>query len=388
MPDKELHEKYMQRALELAVKGEGRVEPNPVVGAVVVKDNRVLGEGYHEYFGGPHAEINALNACREPTDGATLYITLEPCAHFGKTPPCVDAVIQAGIKNVVIATRDPNPITDNRGVNKLKEAGLTVVERILQSKARQINAPFFKLHREGLPYIIAKWAMSADGKIATRTGDSKWISSEASRNWLARLREKVGAVMVGIETVLKDDPQLLVKNIPDATGSSALGGFTASGSASLTARNPRRIILDTYARLPLDSQIIKTLDQAETYVAVGPSAPQEKVKQLWESHCHVLEIEEIGGRLNFIKLARKIAESGINKIMIEGGGEVLASAFETGLVDEVIIFLAPKIIGGRDAKTPVEGAGIELVKDAILLEEITAQQVDNDIVIRGRLRKT
>ena len=362
------HEKHMRRALELALKGEGRVEPNPVVGAVLVRDDRVIGEGYHEYFGGPHAEVNALSTCKESIEGSTLYISLEPCAHQGKTPPCVDMIIQAGIKKVVIATRDPNPITNSRGVTRLKKAGIEVIEGVLQPKARQANAAFFKLHREGLPYVIAKWAMSADGKIATSTGESKWISSEASRNWLGRLREKVGAVMVGIETALKDNPQLLVKNIPGA-------------------KNPRRIILDTYARLPLDSQIIKTVDQAETFIAVGPSAPQEKVKQLWESKCKILEIEEVGGRLNFIKLARKIAESGINKVMLEGGGEVMASAFETGLVDEVIIFLAPKIIGGRDAKTPVEGVGIEKIKDAIRLEEITSEQINDDIVIRGRLTK-
>lgn len=364
----ELDQKYINRALELAVRGEGRVEPNPVVGAVLVKDNRIIGEGWHEYFGGPHAEINALNNAAESPDGSTLYISLEPCAHFGKTPPCVDAVIKAGVKKVVLAVRDPNPITAGKGAATLKKAGIEVVEGINERKAREINAPFFKLHLEGLPYIIAKWAMSLDGKIAARTGDARWISSEESRAFVHQFREKMGAIMVGIRTVLNDDPSLL-------------------GRVAGAAKNPRRIILDSFARLPLESRIIKTLPQAETYLVVSANAPQERVKKIYELGVKIFEIEEVGGALNFIKLGRKLAESGINKILIEGGSSVLASAFEANLVDEIMVFIAPKIIGGKEALSPVGGKGIELIKDALQLEEFTVEHLGSDLLIRSHLKR-
>jgi len=363
----ELSQKYINRALELAIRGEGRVEPNPVVGAVLVKDGRVIGEGWHEYFGGPHAEINAINNATEPVAGATLYITLEPCAHFGKTPPCVDTIIKSGIKKVVIGVRDVNPVTAGKGIATLKKAGLEVVEGINERKAREINAPFFKLHKEGLPYIIAKWAMSIDGKIASRTGDAKWISSDESRAFVHQFRERMGAIMVGINTVLADDPTLLGR--PGAK------------------RHPKRVILDSFARLPVTSQIVKTLLQAETYVVVSPNAPQERVQKLYELGVKVFEIEEVGGSLNLIKLGRKLAETGINKVLLEGGGAVLASAFETHLVDEVMVFIVPKIIGGKEAISPVGGKGIELIKDALLLEPFTVEHIGNDLLVRACLKR-
>lgn len=365
--DFELHQKYIIRALELAALGEGRVEPNPLVGAVLVKDNRVISEGYHEYFGGPHAEINAINNAKESVEGSTLYINLEPCAHFGKTPPCVDAIIKAGIRKVVMTIRDPNPVTAGKGVATLKKAGVEVLEGISERKAREINAPFFKLHLEGLPYFIAKWAMSLDGKIATHTGDSKWISSEESRMFLHEFRGKMGGIMVGIETVLSDNPTLLGR----------------PGSQ----HNPRRIILDSFARIPLDSQIIKTLHQAETYLAVSPSAPQEKVKKLYDTGVKVLEIEGISGKLNLLKLARKLAEIGINKILLECGGTLMASAFESDLIDELMVFIAPKIIGGKEAHTPVAGEGIESIKNTLTMENMQIEAIGNDILVKGRIKR-
>ncbi|MBI4833438.1 MAG: bifunctional diaminohydroxyphosphoribosylaminopyrimidine deaminase/5-amino-6-(5-phosphoribosylamino)uracil reductase RibD [Planctomycetes bacterium] len=365
--DLELHQKYINRAMELAARGEGMVEPNPMVGAVIVRDDKVISEGWHEHFGGPHAEINAFNNTKESVEGATLYINIEPCAHFGKTPPCVDAIIKAKIGKVVFSVRDPNPVTAGKGVTILRNAGIDVVEGIGERKARLLNAPFFKLHTEGLPYFIAKWAMTVDGKTATRSGDSKWISSEESRSFSHEFREKMGAIMVGIGTILKDNPKLLGRE----------------GAKN----NPRRIILDSFARLPPDSEIVKTLKQAETHVVISPNAPQEKVKQLFELGVKIFEIEEVSGKINFLKLARKLTELGINKVLIEGGGEVLASAFEADLVDEVMVFIAPKIIGGRDAKTPVAGEGLDILKNAFTLADPEVRLIGNDILVRSRINR-
>lgn len=366
-----LADKYMTRALALALKGEGRVEPNPLVGAVIVKNNRIIGEGYHQYFGGPHAEVNALCSTRASVKNSTLYITLEPCAHHGKTPPCVDAIIQAGIKKVVLACREPNPITAGRGIKRLKTAGIKVTEGMFREKAQQINAPFFKLHRKGLPYVVAKWAMSMDGKIATRSGNAKWISSALSRDWAHQYRSRFaapgGAIMVGIETILKDDSLLLV---------------------SLNAvRNPQRIILDAYARLPLKSRIIKTLSRAGIYVVVAPDALRTRVHKLAASGCQILEVATRRGYINLSNLSRQLAKRGINKILVEGGGEVLASAFKAGLVDEVLIFIAPKIIGGRNTKTPVEGEGITDLKKAWLLKDISVATIGPDILVKARVNR-
>ena len=365
--DLEQHQKYINRAMELAVQGEGQVEPNPMVGAVIVRDERIISEGWYEHFGGPHAEINAFNKAKESVEGATLYTNLEPCAHFGKTPPCVDAIIKAKIKKVVLSVRDVNPITAGKGITALRNAGIEVVEGIGERKARLLNAPFFKLHTEGLPYFIAKWAMTLDGKMATRSGDSKWISSEESRSFSHEFREKMGAIMIGIGTALKDNPKLLGRE----------------GAKN----NPRRIILDSFARLPPDSEIVKTLKQAETHVVISPNAPQERVKQLFELGVKIFEIEEVSGKINFLKLARKLTELGINKVLIEGGGEVLASAFEADLVDEVMVFIAPKIVGGRNALVPVAGEGVDLIKNAFTLADPEIKQIGGDILIRSRINR-
>ena len=365
--DLEIHQKYIKRALELAAKAEGVVEPNPLVGAVLVKDDKIIGEGYHEYFGGPHAEINAIESVKESVEGATLYITLEPCAHSGKTAPCVDVIIKSGIIKVVFSVRDPNPVTDGKGAAILKKANIETIEGIGEKKSRRLNAPFFKLHKEGLPYFIGKWAMTLDGKIAAKTGDSKWISSEDSRMFMHEFRQKMGAVMVGINTVLADDPRLLARE----------------GSK----HHPKRIILDSFARMPLDSRLIETIGQSEVYLVVSPSAPQEKVKQLYELGVKILEIEEIDGKINFIKLARNLTEKGINKILLEGGGELLASAFESDLIDETMVFVAPKIIGGKGAKCPVLGNGIEFMKDAIKLDGFQVKTIGDDILLFSRMRQ-
>ncbi len=361
------HEVYMHLALELASNGEGWVAPNPLVGAVIVKNNRIIGRGYHPYFGGPHAEINAINSVEKPEQikGATLYLTLEPCSYFGKTPSCADAIVHSGIGQVVIATRDPNPLVRGRGVRLLKQHDINVIEGVLEPEARAINKPFFKAQQKGLPYVIAKWAMSMDGKLATRPGQSRWITSEESRDYSKYIRAQSQAVMVGIETVLKDNPGLLawVKYMG----------------------NPIRIILDSKARLPLNSKLVKTIAQGPVWVMVSASAPENRVRLLKQKGVKVFRVPLLNGRLDFKAAMKTLVDNGINKLMIEGGSEVLGSAFYNKVVDEVYCFIAPKIIGGRDAQVPVEGKGVFRIADALQLKNVTVKYINLDVLVHGYL---
>jgi len=379
-------ERYMRIALGLALKGEGFVEPNPLVGSVIVKNNHIIGKGYHAYFGGPHAEINAINSVTNPRPqrrgspkaagllkGATLYLTLEPCAYFGKTPPCAPAIVQSGIKKVVIATKDPNHLVNGKGIRFLKQHGISVTEGVLRKEAGGINKPFFKLHQKGLPYIVAKWAMSLDGKLATKTGDSKWITSEKSRNYAKGIRAKMNGVMVGIGTVLKDNPTLL-PNPP-------LSPFNKGGGKG--GFNPVRIILDSQARLPLTSNLVRTLDKGDIYLMISSRAPQRKIHLLEHKRVRFFGVPSRKGKLDFMAMLKILAKNGVNKIMIEGGGEVLGSAFDHKVVDEVYAFIAPKIIGGRDAKKPAEGNGINKIKDALQLKDVNIKYLNPDILIHG-----
>jgi diaminohydroxyphosphoribosylaminopyrimidine deaminase/5-amino-6-(5-phosphoribosylamino)uracil reductase len=375
--------KYIRLAVEIAKRGEGKVEPNPLVGAVIVKDGKIIGKGYHQYFGGPHAEINAINSVRNHADlkGATLYINLEPCAHFGKTPPCAPAVIQSGIKKVVIAKQDPNPLVSGKGIQMLRDAGITVelLKGTIAKEAEQMNATFFKLQKTGLPYVIAKWAMTADGKLATVTGDSKWISSEQSRELVQEIRSKVSGILVGINTVLKDNPMLIPHPVRDR--SSRMTAIS-NGARPL----PSRIIIDSFARIPLNSQIVKTANHITTYIAVSKSAPAKKLQVLTEKGCIIIKTKS-KNTVDLKDLFRQLAAFGINKILVEGGGEILGSIFAGNLADEVYIFIAPKITGGRDAKTPVEGPGIKLMRNAINLRDMTVKQIGPDVLLHGKVDK-
>ncbi|MFH0887777.1 MAG: bifunctional diaminohydroxyphosphoribosylaminopyrimidine deaminase/5-amino-6-(5-phosphoribosylamino)uracil reductase RibD [Planctomycetota bacterium] len=364
-------ERYMRLALDLALKGEGFVEPNPLVGAVIVKNNKIIGKGYHSYFGGPHAEINAINSVKNPEQlkGSTLYLTLESCVHFGKTPPCAPAIVQSGIKEVVIAARDPNQLVSGKGIGFLKQNGIKIIEGVLRKEAENINKPFFKLHLKGLPYVVAKWAMSLDGKLATKTGDSKWITSEKSRNYAKSIRAQCQGVMVGIGTVLADNPVLLPK--------------VKSYKLKVKSKNPVRIILDSNARLPLQSNLVRTLDKGDVYVMVSRTAPKNKIAQLEVNGCQVFTVPTENGLLNLRAALKILAKNGINKIMMEGGGEVLGSAFDHKVVDEVYAFIAPKIIGGSDSKMPVSGKGILKIKDALNLKDVTVKYLNPDILVHG-----
>jgi diaminohydroxyphosphoribosylaminopyrimidine deaminase/5-amino-6-(5-phosphoribosylamino)uracil reductase len=359
-------ELYMRKALELAEKGRGRVEPNPMVGAIVVKDGVVLSEGWHENFGGPHAEVTAIERAGDRAEGATLYVTLEPCAHYGKTPPCVEKIISSGIRKVVFPIMDPNPLTSGKGRQGLQEAGIEVVEGVLKEEAKKLNAPFFKLMTTGMSYVIAKWAMSLDGKTATYTGDSRWVSSKESREYVHKIRSQVDAVVVGINTVLRDDPLL-----------------TSRIQGSIPPRRTKRIVLDSQARLPMGCKLLATLGEAEVVVATTASAPREKVEGLKKAGCEVLTLKGDEKGVDPAEFLKVLGQRQFTNILLEGGGSLTASFFERGLVDKVIVFIAPKIIGGAEAKSPVGGKGVASVKEALRLEEVKTMRVGEDVLIEG-----
>lgn len=359
----------MRRALELAARGIGAVEPNPPVGAVVVNDDlELLGEGYHERCGGPHAEVHALAAAGERARGATLYVTLEPCAHFGRTPPCAPLVVQSGVRRVVIAVEDPAEHTSGAGLQILREAGIDVEIGLLAEEGRRLIAPFTKLMTRGMPYVHAKWAMTLDGRIATRTGSSRWISGEESRRIVHKLRGRMDAIIVGIGTAVADDP-LLTARPPGP-------------------RTPARVVVDREARLPLESRLVQSASDGPVVAVVG-DAPQDRCDALRRAGIEVLNagVEDCQGatRVDLPALLRELGRRRMTNVLIEGGGRLLGSAVDAGLVDESHIFLAPKLVGGRGAPGPVGGEGVADIADALVLEEIEVVRAGGDIYVRGRI---
>ncbi len=352
-------EGFMRRALELAARGGVRVAPNPRVGALLVRGGRVVGEGCHRRFGGPHAEVLALRAAGARAKAATMYVTLEPCApHPKKTPPCSERLASSGVRRLVVAMRDPNPLVDGRGIAALRRAGIRVEVGCLEREARELNAPFVKFHTRGLPYVVAKWAMTLDGKIATRTGDSRWVSNERSRAWLHRFRDGFQAILVGSGTLLRDDPLL-------------------RGSRT----RPSRIVLDARARTPLDAKVVRTAREQETVVAVAPGAPARRLAALRRRGVRILELDVRDLRVVF----EALAEEGLHRILVEGGGEVHSSVLSSGVADEVCVFVAPKLVGGRAAKTPVEGEGLDRMAEALALRDLEVRRIGGDLLVRGRL---
>lgn len=354
-------EKFMRRALALAERGGTAVAPNPKVGAVVVRGGRTVGEGFHRRFGGPHAEVYALRAAGARARGATLYVSLEPCApHPKKTPPCTELLARSGVSRVVCAMRDPNPAVRGRGIALLRRAGIRVEVGPLAREAAETNAAFVKFHETGLPYVAVKWAATLDGKIATRTGDSRWISGEKSRAWLHRWRDTFQAILVGSGTLLRDDP-------------------TLRGART----KPARIILDTHARTPVTAQVVRTAREQATWIAVSAKAPERRVKALEHAGVQVLRLELLDLKL----VLEALAEQGLHRILVEGGGEVHASVLDERLADEACIFIAPKIIGGRAAKTPVEGEGCDRMSEALALSDVRTERIGDDVLIRGRFAR-
>ncbi|KUK54423.1 MAG: Riboflavin biosynthesis protein RibD [Desulfotomaculum sp. 46_296] len=359
----------MGRALELARLGRGKTSPNPMVGAVVVNDGKVAGEGYHHKAGSPHAEIIALDNAGEKAKGATLYVNLEPCCHYGRTGPCANAVVEAGISRVVIAMSDPNPLVCGKGIAYLKQRNVEVTTGVLEEEALLLNEIFIKYITTGRPFVMLKTAMSVDGKIAARTGDSRWVTGPEARSWVHVLRNLYDAVLVGINTVLADDPLLTVR-LPGEKG-----------------KNPVRVVVDSLARTPLNSQVLSQLAEAPTIIATTGGAGVQKIARLKETGAEVLVVPGDGPRVDLKRLMADLAGREITSVMIEGGGEINASALESGLVDKVIWFIAPKIVGGRLSPGPVGGRGITLMADAAQIENLTVTRFGEDICLEGYLKQ-
>jgi diaminohydroxyphosphoribosylaminopyrimidine deaminase/5-amino-6-(5-phosphoribosylamino)uracil reductase len=353
--------KYMARALELAALALGRTSPNPMVGCVVVRDGQVIGEGYHHKAGEPHAEVNAINAAGDIT-GATLYVTLEPCCFHGKTPPCSDLIISRKPARVVVAMPDPNPRVSGEGIFQLRAAGIAVDVGVMEEEARRLNEIFSKYIVSHMPFVIAKCGMSLDGKIATWTGDSKWVTSEVSRRMVHELRNAVDAILVGSRTVMLDDPSLTTRLDRDGT------------------KDPIRVICDADNYLDPSATVFQKKSAAPTWVAVPDSRTFEGADEL-------LRIPPSKNGLDMRLLMHELGARNVTSVLIEGGGTTLASAFDAGVVDKVMFFIAPKIVGGKDAITAVEGEGAARMCDAIALERMTAKPVGEDILIEAYVKR-
>jgi len=358
--------RYMMEALRLARKGRGMVSPNPLVGAVIVQGNKIVGSGYHHFYGGPHAEVYALKSAGERARGADLYINLEPCCHRGKTPPCTDALIKSGIRRAFIGITDPNPLVSGRGIRKLRKAGIEVATGILQKECRLLNEPFIKYITQKVPFVVLKLAATLDGKIATTSGDSRWISGEAARRLVHRLRSEVDAVLVGSGTVLADDPQLTVRHYSGAN-----------------RKNPVRIVVDTRLRTPLSSQLLRTAHEIKTIIATTQQAPKSKISKIKQCGAEVFVASSRNGRVDLKRLMRHLAQQGIAYVVVEGGSELSAAALRDGVVDKVFFFYAPKIIGGAHAHSMVGGKGVPRISDAIRLTNVHYKKLGEDILVEG-----
>lgn len=358
---------YMRRAMELAYRGTGAVNPNPLVGAVVVKDGRIIAEGWHQCYGGPHAERNALKNKTEDVEGATMYVTLEPCCHTGKTPPCTDAVIEHRIAKVVVGLTDPNPLVAGKGIKKLRDAGIEVVAGVLEDELREQNRVFLKYITTRMPWVILKAAMTLDGKIAAHTGDSRWVTGEESRHYVQRMRAEFPSIMVGSGTVRTDDPLLNCRLEGDV-------------------RQPVRIVVDSRAAIALDSHIVRTAGEYRTVVVHTDQAPLRQLEALQAAGVETLLCAARDNRVDIREMLHTLGTSGIDAVLLEGGGELNDTFIRERLVDEVCIFVAPKIIGGREAKTPVEGIGFARMNEAVELYDTRITPIGSDFMIRGKIK--
>ncbi|QIA27770.1 bifunctional diaminohydroxyphosphoribosylaminopyrimidine deaminase/5-amino-6-(5-phosphoribosylamino)uracil reductase RibD [Thermaerobacter sp. PB12/4term] len=360
---------FMRRALRLAARARGRTHPNPIVGAVIVRDGEVVGEGFHRRAGEPHAEIEALRTAGERARGATLYVTLEPCCHYGRTPPCTGAIMAAGVRRVVVAMVDPDPRVAGRGIAALAAAGIEVAVGLEEEAARRLNEAYIVHRRLGRPMVTAKYAMTLDGRIATARGDSRWVTGIRARRWAHRLRDRVDAILVGVGTVLADDPLLTVRLHP--------GG-----------RDPLRIVLDSHARTPPTARVVQVarLSPAPTWVAVTPGAPAARVRGLEEAGARIVTLPAgPDGRVSLPHLLRLLAAEGVVHLLVEGGATVHGAFFGARLVDRVVALVAPKLAGGAEAPGPIAGPGVERMADAPVLRRVFARRLGSDWLIGGYL---
>ncbi len=390
----------MKRAIVLAQKGSGWVNPNPMVGAVVVKNSHIIGEGFHEYFGAPHAEVNALKELNwrdqpELLHNATLYVNLEPCSHQGKTPPCTHLIAESGIRRVVIGMTDPNPLVNGKGIEFLQSRHIIVDVGILGARARKLNEVFIKYISTGRPFVILKTAMTLDGKIATVNNASRWITGAASRKMVHLMRQQLTAVMVGVDTVISDDPRLDIRLKPGRGNPMLAPDQPVGKQKRFSAKNndpdsiyswkhPIKIIADSHARIPLHARVL-TINPQLTILATTEAAPKNKLHDIERLGAQVLVCPQTEGRVDLPFLMESLGVMGIDSIMIEGGSTLAFSALSEGVVDKVVSFIAPKILGGSKAPTPVGGAGIKVMENALPLFEVSYRKAGDDIVVEGYL---
>jgi diaminohydroxyphosphoribosylaminopyrimidine deaminase/5-amino-6-(5-phosphoribosylamino)uracil reductase len=364
-------DRFMAHALSLALLGQGAVEPNPMVGCVIVQDGKIVGQGFHEQFGGPHAEVNALAEAGDRARGATVYVTLEPCCHHGKTPPCTQALIKAGVKRVVSAVQDPFAEVSGRGIAELQAAGIGCDIGPQSGDANWILAPYRKLIECGRPWVIAKWAMTLDGKLATRLGNSQWISSEASRAVVHQLRARMDAVIVGSNTARLDNPLLTAR----------------PASLADLKRTATRVVVDSAASLSLDSRLVQTASDVPVLVAAGEASTPEACQRLTDSGAEVFECAGTSHQERLSSLLAELGRRRMTNALVEGGSRLLGTFFDIGAVDEAHIFIAPKFAGGETAPSPVGGAGIDQMAQALKLADISIEELEGDVYVHGRIRR-
>ena len=355
----------MERALELAEKGTGKVNPNPLVGAVIVKNGEIIGEGYHECYGEAHAERNAVKNAKESVEDSTIYVTLEPCAHYGKTPPCVDLIIEKKFKKVVIGMLDPNELVAGKSIEKLKKNGIEVIVGIKEEECKKLNEIFIKYITSKSPFVILKSGMSIDGKIATYSGESKWITSKESREDAQNLRNRLNSIMVGVNTIIADDPELTCRINKD--------------------KKLIRIVVDTNLRIPLDSKVVKNKDKL-TIIATILNSNERKKKALRDLGVKIIEVSDKNNKVNLKELVKKLGQEGLDSVLIEGGGTLNFSALEDNIVDKVIFYIAPKILGGENSKSCIAGIGFSELNQAVNLKDISYRKIGEDLVVEGYIK--
>lgn len=362
------HNYYMDLAIKLSLRAKGKTSPNPLVGALVVKGWRIIGEGYHKKAGLPHAEVIALDQAGKEALGSTLYVTLEPCAHFGRTPPCTNTIIKSRVKEVIIGMRDPNPLNNGRGIKILRGHKIHVESGFREDVLRRINSPFIKYITRKIPYVTVKAAESLDGKIATRKGDSKWITSDDSRNYANKMRGYYDAVMVGVNTIIRDNPALTCR-VPDRI-----------------ERQPARIIVDSQLSTPENAKVFSEEGKVIIVTLKRPEAQETANRQILSQKATILEVREKNGQVNLCDMMRKLANLEISSILVEGGGSLIGSLFDDRLVDKVNFFVAPRIIGGKEAIGSVEGRGARELIKAADLEDVSLKKIGSDFLIQGYVK--
>jgi diaminohydroxyphosphoribosylaminopyrimidine deaminase/5-amino-6-(5-phosphoribosylamino)uracil reductase len=359
------HEYYMNLAIRLALKAQGKTSPNPMVGALVVKNGKIVGKGYHEKAGSSHAEVIALDEAEKKSRGACLYVTLEPCAHFGKTPPCVDRIIKSGIKEVVVGMLDPNPLNNGKGIHILKQNKIKVQAGFLENRLRKINEVFIKYITKRMPFVTVKVGQSLDGKIATKSGDSKWITSDKSRVYAHRLRRNYDAIMVGVNTILRDNPML---------------------DTWFYYRYPIKVVVDSQLSTPEDANIFSKNRPVIIATLYNQPGQETDNRRILAAKARILEVKEKEGQINLKDMLKKLAQLGIANILVEGGGTLIGSFFDEGLVDKVLFFISPKIIGGKEALSSIMGRGISRIDRAVKLKDVKLKKIGEDFLIEGYVK--